>query len=88
MIYKLPSLPDNLKSNRMKKLNRIKSKYNIDNPTDTKSFLESLDYVELYENNNKNVIDSSEIRDIFYEFFIQLFKGYEKYFDLNKLNLK
>ena len=86
--FKFPLIPDSLKSNLMKKLNKIKSKYNIDNPNDTKSILDSLDYVELYKNKNKNVIDSSEIRDIFYEFFIQLFKNYEKYFDLNKLDLK
>ena len=88
-LEKLPKLPGNLKNYLMKKLNKIKPKYNIDCPKDVKFIMDSLDYVSpLQMDVKKIVIDSSEIRDIFYDFFIHLFKNYEKYFDWKKLQSK
>ena len=88
-LEKLPKIPGNLKNYLVKKLNKIKPKYNIDCPKDVKFIMDSLDYVSpLQMDVKKIVIDSSEIRDIFYDFFIHLFKNYEKYFDWKKLQSK
>lgn len=80
-IDKLPKLPPKLLASMMKKLNKIKVKYNLDNPVDAMNKMSYLDEVFPsidVEQNTK--IDTSEIRDIFYEFFVHMFKNYEKYF--------
>ena len=69
----------------MKKLSKVKAKYDVDNPTDTLNKMSYLDEVfPSIDLEQTNRIDTFEIRDIFYEFFVHMFKNYEKYFNWKK----
>ena len=77
---KMPSIPSKLKANMMKRLDKYKNKFN--NPEDISKITTSDEAfnvtMDIFESKEK--FNSLEIRDIFFEFFINLFKNYEKYF--------
>ena len=72
----------------MKKLNKIKDKYKIDNPINANRRMRYIEKVFPDEEDINIKINTSEIRDIFYDVFIHMFKNYEKYFDWKKKNKK
>ena len=81
----IPKLTGKLKAILEKKLKNLKENFRIQNPTDTDKWMDYLDEVEPKEiPENINVIDCGEIRDVFYDVFIQMFKNYKKYFNWNK----
>ena len=72
----------------MKKLNKIKDKYKLDNPINANRRMRYIEKVFPDEEDINIKINTSEIRDIFYDVFIHMFKNYEKYFDWKKKNKK
>ena len=81
----IPKLTGKLKAFFDKKLNNLKDKYKIEKPTNTDKWMDYLDQVEPKEiPENSNKIDCGEIRDVFYDVFIHMFKNYPKYFKLDK----
>ncbi len=77
---KLPKFPQKLLQMMMKRLEKYKEKFN--NPDDLpkasncdEAFNMVMDICE-----DDKVFNVTEIKDIFYEFFVILFKNYEKYF--------
>jgi hypothetical protein len=84
---KFPKLPSKLFASLHKRLEKFKKKFH--NPDD----LIKVQYSEDVFNTFVDVIDdtkvkfnSSEVRDAFYEFYINLFKNYEKYFPVKGKN--
>ena len=85
----IPKLTGKLKVFLDKKLAKLMEKYKIDKPVDSDKWMDYLDNVntkEIPENANK--IDCGDIRDVFYEVFIQMFKNYQKYINLDKDKMK
>ena len=89
---KLPKLPKKLNEKLMKKLNKLKTKCNLDNPknglgeglTGKEAFTYLDEVFPSVEREPKAKFDAGEIRNIFYEFFLSMFKNYEKYFTWKK----
>ena len=80
---KIPHLPQRLNKILMTKLNKLKEPYNLDNPQYTEKIMFNLD--EALINLGPEIslfpkIDTLEIRDAFYNVFVNMFKNYEKYF--------
>ena len=78
-LEKMPKLPNKLHKNLLNKLEKYKYKHN--NPAD----LVKLQYIDevfnYFDSGEEDVVfNSLEIRDAFYEFFILMFKNFEKYF--------
>ena len=85
----IPKLSGKLKTYLEKKLNNLKQKYKIENPVNTDEWMDYLDAVEPIKiPENANTIDCGEIRDAFYEVFIQMFKNVNKYLNLDKFKEK
>ena len=85
----IPKLTGKLKAILDKKLKNLKEKFHIENPNETKIWMDYLDEVEpktIPENINK--IDCGEIRDVFFDVFIHMFKNYQKYFNWDKYKNK
>ena len=81
----IPKLTGKLKMVLEKKIKNLKEKYNIEKPEHTDEWMDYLDTIENRERpRNLNIIDSGEIRDIFYEVFLHMFKNYPKYFNWDK----
>ena len=81
----IPKLTGKLKVFLEKKLNKLKEKYQIEKPIDSKIWMEYLDEVNpkiIPENIIK--IDCGEIRDVFFDVFIHMFKNYQKYIKYKK----
>ena len=81
----IPKLTGKLKVVLDKKLKNLKDKYQIENPIDANIWMEYLEEVEpqkIPENINK--IDCGEIRDVFFDVFIHMFKNCSKYFNSDK----
>ena len=77
---KLPKLPQKFLNILLKRLEKYKEKYN--NPDDllkANNIDEAFNMVMDISDDDK-VFDTNEIKDIFYEFFVMLFKNYESYF--------
>ena len=77
---KMPSLPAKLKTNMMKRMEKYKYKFNnmedsLRIMTCDEAFNVTMDIFE-----SKEKFDCLDIRDIFFEFFINMFRNYEKYF--------
>ena len=85
---KIPRLPNKLNNLLLKKLNKIKDKYKLDNPINANRRMRYIEKVFPDEEDINIKINTSEIRDIFYDVFIHMFKNYEKYFDWKKKNKK
>ena len=85
----IPKLTGKLKTVLEKKLNKLKEKYQIDKPEDTDKWMDYLDEIDPKNIPEKaNKIDPGEIRDVFYDVFIHMFKNYRKYFNWKKDNDK
>jgi hypothetical protein len=85
---KLPKLPIKLHQNMLKRLDKFKTKFS--NQDDLSKVLYA-DEVFSYvgdNDNSKDKFNTQEIRDIFYEFFLLLFKNYEKYFGFKNRKTK
>ncbi len=87
-VEKIPRLPNKLFNLLSKKLNKIKDKYKLDNPVNASRRMKYIEKVYPDEEDNNIKINVSEIRDIFYDIFIHMFKNYEKYFDWKNKNKK
>ena len=80
----IPRLTGKLKTVLDNKINKLKEKYKIEKPTQTDIVMDYLDEIEpknIPENINK--IDPADIRDVFFDVFVHMFKNYSKYF-INK----
>ena len=77
----IPKLTGKLKMVLEKKIKNLKDKYNIEKPEKSDEWMDYLDAVESKERpKNLNCIDSAEIREVFYDVFLHMFKNYQKYF--------
>ena len=80
---KIPPLPPRLNKILMTKLNKLKEQYNLDNPMYVDKYLFNLDEAVIYLGPDMDLfpkIDTCEIKDAFYNVFVNMFKNYEKYF--------
>ena len=79
-IEEVPKISGKIQAFFDRKLNQFKSKYQLENLVETDKWMDYLDAVESKEiPNNANTIDCGEIRDIFFEVFIQMFKNFSKF---------
>ena len=82
---KIPTLTGKLKMVLDKKIKNLIENYNIQNPKKSDEWMDYLDAVEGKERpENLRIIDCSEIREVFYDVFIHMFKNYSKYLIWNK----
>ena len=81
---KMPKLPGKINLVLEKKLAKLKEKYAIDNPINVDKWMDYQDEVTpAFELEKHLKIDTTEIRDVFYDVFVHIFKNYLKYFDWN-----
>jgi len=82
---KMPKLPPKLHQNLVKKLEKFKYKFN--NPADLIK-VQYIDEVFNYQDGGEEdkKFNTLEIRDSFFEFFVLMFKNFEKYFGKMKKN--
>jgi len=82
---KMPKLPQKLHLNLLKKLEKFKYKFN--NPADLVK-VQFVDEVFNYQDgcDEDEKFNTLDIRDSFYEFFVLMFKNFEKYFGKMKKN--
>ena len=74
----------------MTKLNKLKEQYDLDNPHYVEKIIFNLEEAVIYLGPDISLfpkIDTSEIRDAFYNVFIAMFKNYEKYFSWLKQSI-
>ena len=77
----IPKLTGKLKMVLDKKIKNLKEKYKIEKPERTDIWMDYLDAMESKEKpENLNSIDCAEIREVFYDVFLHMFKNYDKYF--------
>ena len=70
-----------------KRIKNLKEKNNIEKIEHSDEWMDYLDTIENKERpRNLNAIDGGEIREVFYDVFINMFKNYGKYFDWDKHN--
>ena len=82
---KLPKLPTKLHQNLLKRLEKFKYKFNNSADLIKVQYLDDVfNYYDTGENDDK--FNSLEIRDAFFEFFVLMFKNFEKYFGKIKKN--
>ena len=83
----LPKIRGKIQAVFEKKLRQLKEKYNIDNPVNPDKWMDFQDEViPSFELDKHKKIDTTEIRDAFYNVFIAMFKNYNKYIDWEILN--
>ena len=79
---KLPPLPQKFTKNLMSKLYKLKEQYKFDNPVNVENWITNQEEALIYLGPDISLfpkIDTCEIRDAFYSFFLAMFKNYEKY---------
>ena len=77
----IPKLTGKLKMVLDKKIKNLKEKYKIEKPERTDIWMDYLDAMESEEKpDNLNSINCAEIREVFYDVFLHMFKNYDKYF--------
>ncbi|MCQ2816163.1 MAG: hypothetical protein MJ252_02745 [archaeon] len=89
---KMPPLPQKLLNHLLnKRLAKVKSKFkNVDKvDRNEEEILQKLDAAFAFEEDDQNIVngkefDTCEIRDIFFEFFVNMFKNWDSYFTFNK----
>ena len=82
---KIPILTGKLKMVLDKKIRNLIEKYNIQTPERSDEWMDYLDAVEPKERpENLKIIDSSEIREVFYDVFLHMFKNHSKYLIWNE----
>ena len=82
----IPPLPPRLNKLLMNGLNKLKEEYDLDNPQEVEKIILSSEELVLYlgpEDYSFPKIDISELRDVFYNVFVNMFRNYEKYFSWN-----
>ena len=87
---KIPPLPPKLNKILMTKLNKLKEQYDLDNPHYIEKIIFNSEEAVIYLDPEIALfpkIDTSEIRDAFYNVFIVMFKNYEKYFSWLKQSI-
>ena len=78
----MPKLTGKLKMILDKRIKNFREKYMIGKPERTDIWMDYLDAMESKEKpENLNTIDCTDIREIFYDVFIHMFKNYDKYFN-------
>ena len=79
---KLPKLPNKLYSNMIKRLEKTLSDFNRNDENRRNKVLYAEDVFGYSEEFTevREKFNTAEVRDIFYEFFVLMFKNYEKYF--------
>ena len=80
---KIPPLPPKLNKILMNKLLKLKEQYNLDNPQYVEKLIFNIEEALLYLGPDTSIfpkIDTREIRDAFFNVFINMFKNYGKYF--------
>ena len=76
----IPRLSGKLNAVLEKKLKHLKEKYNLDNPVNSDKWTDFQDEpFPSFELDNRVKIDSTEIRHVFYNVFIYMFKDYNKF---------
>jgi hypothetical protein len=76
----MPKLPQKLYTNLTKQLEKYKKKFKNEEDESKVSYCDEVfNYCGDLEDTTK-IFNTEEIRDFFYEFFINIFKNYEKYF--------
>ena len=84
---KLPPLPVKLNKILINKLSKLKEQYKLDNPIYVDNWLTNQDEALIYlgpDNLLFPKIDTCEIRDTFFSFFLAMFKNYDKFFTYKK----
>ena len=82
----IPKLTGRLNSILEKKLKFLKEKYGIDDPKDSKKWMDYQDEpLPLFILGPYTKIDTTEIRDVFYNVFISMFKNYNKFMDWEEI---
>lgn len=87
---RVPPLPPKLNKILMNKLMKLKEQYNLDNPQYVEKWIFNLEEAILYLGPDTLIfpkIDTSEIRDAFFNVFINMFKNYEKHFSWVKQSI-
>ena len=83
----VPKLRGKLQAVLEKKLRNLKEEYNFINTKDSQKWMDFQDEVTpSFELDDYNRIDTSKIRDVFYNVFISMFKNYNKYIDWDEIN--
>ena len=78
----IPKLRGKLQAVLEKKLKDLKKNYNLDNPVNPDKWMDFHDEVNpTFELDHHIKIDTTELRDAFYNVFIVMFKNYNKYID-------
>ena len=78
----IPRLSGKLNAILEKKYKNLKEKYNLGNPANSDKWMDFQDApFPTFELDNHTKIDTTEIRDIFYNVFITMFKNYKKFID-------
>ena len=80
---KLPPLPNKLNKILMNKLIKLKEMYKLDNPQNVDNWISNQDEALIYLGPDILLfprIDTCEIRDAFFSFFLAMFKNYMHYF--------
>ena len=84
---KLPLMPSKLNKILFNKLSKLKEQYNLDNPIYVDNWLFNQDEALIYLSPDNLLfpkIDTCEIRDTFFSFFLAMFKNYDKFFVYKK----
>ena len=78
----IPKLKGKLQATLETKLKHLRTKYKFDNPVNADKWMDYQDEVKhSFELEGHKGVDSTEIRDAFYNVFIVMFKNYNKYID-------
>ena len=78
----IPKLKGKLQAVLEKKLKDLKKNYNLDNPVNPDKWMDFQDEVTpSFELDPHKEIDTTELRDAFYNVFTSMFKNYNKYID-------
>ena len=78
----IPKLRGKLQAVLEKKLKDLKKNYNLDNPVNPDKWMDFQDEVTpSFELDPHKEIDTTELRDAFYNVFTSMFKNYNKYID-------
>ena len=82
----IPKLTGKLNSILEKKLKTLKEKYGIDDPKNARQWMDFQDEPKpSFELDPYTKIDTTEIRDAFYNVFIAMFKNYNKFMDWEEI---
>ena len=82
----IPKLRGKLNAILEKKLKHLKETYKIDNPKNSDKWMDFQDQAfPTFELDKHIKIDTSEIRDVFYDIFVYMFRNYNKFIDWEEI---